>query len=217
MKSASLIVVLVIICGIGIAVLMNPRYVLGSSEEQHHFVGAVGGDNAYNRGQAPEDWWDEIKHMHGHVGPWNVLGWRIGQAALRELDTKWGWHELDIICYVPLKTPYSCIADGLVIGTGNSLGRLDIRLAEVVSLDFIQVCIRRKDGTSPVLMIRPRRAYLRHIDAPKPEELEKLSRECSNMEERDLFEIESVNLAKPPEQRGNDQHHSKKEGNGRPD
>lgn len=190
MKRALLVLVAVIICGLGIGILNYPSYVLGSAEEAHHFVGAVGGDNAYNRGQAPEDWWGEIKRVHGHVGPWNVLGWRMGQAALREFDTKWGWHELDIICYVPIKTPYSCMADGLVIGTGNSLGRLDIRLAEVVSLDFIQVCVRRKDGAGPVLILRPRRAYLRQIDAPKPELLDKLSRECSNMEETDLFEIE---------------------------
>ena len=196
MKSASLIVVVVIICGLGIAVLTYPHHALGSTEEEHHFVGAVGGDNAYNRGQAPEDWWGEIKRMHGHVGPWNVLGWRIGQAALRELDTKWGWHELDIICYVPIKTPYSCMADGLVIGTGNTIGRLDIRLAEVVSLDLIQVCIHRKDGTGPVLIMKPRRAYLQHIDAPKPEQLETLSRECGKMEESDLFEIQRITVSK---------------------
>jgi formylmethanofuran dehydrogenase subunit E len=196
MKSASLIMVVVIICGLGIAVLTYPPHVLGSSEEAHHFVGAVGGDNAYNRGQAPEDWWGEIKRMHGHVGPWNVLGWRIGQAALRELDTKWGWHELDIICYVPIKTPYSCMADGLVIGTGNTIGRLDLRLAEVACLDLIGVCVHRKDDTGPVLIFKPRPAYLRHIDAPKPEELEKLSRECGNMQESDLFEIKRITVSK---------------------
>jgi formylmethanofuran dehydrogenase subunit E len=192
MKRALLVLAAVTICGLGVGILNYPSYVLGSSEEAHHFVGAVGGDNAYNRGRAPEDWWGEIKRAHGHVGPWNVLGWRMGQAALREFDTKWGWHELDIICYVPIKTPYSCLADGLIIGTGNSLGRLDIRLAEVVSLDFIQVCIRRKDGAGPVLIFKPRRACLRRVDAPKPEQLEKLSRECSNMNEADLFEIERI-------------------------
>jgi|GEM_PF-1004605 len=196
MKSASWIVAVFIICGMGIGVLTNSRHVLGSSEEAHHFVGAVGGDNAYNRGQAPEDWWGEIKHMHGHVGPWNVLGWRIGQAALRELDTKWGLHELDIICYVPIKTPYSCMADGLVIGTGNSIGRLDLRLAEVACMDLIHVCIRRKDGEGPVLIFKPRREYLRRIDAPKPEELEKLSRQCSKMQENDLFEIQRITTSK---------------------
>jgi formylmethanofuran dehydrogenase subunit E len=196
MKRTLSILAVIIICGLGIGVLTYPRHVLGSSEEEHHFVGAVGGDNDYNRGQAPEDWWGEIKHMHGHVGPWNVLGWRIGQAALRELNTKWGWHELDIICYVPLKTPYSCMADGLVIGTGNSIGRLDLRLAEVACMDLISVCVHRKDGTGPVLLFKLRPAHLRHIDAPKPEELEKLSRECSKMQENDLFEIQRITTPK---------------------
>lgn len=190
MRRASLFVVVLTVSSLGIVVLAYPSYILGLSEEAHEVMGSVGGDNAWNRGQALEDWWGEIKRVHGHVGPWNVLGWRIGKAALREFNTKWGWHELDVICYVPIKTPYSCMADGLVIGTGNSIGRLDIRLAEVVSPDFIQVCIRRKDGTGSVLMFRPRRVYLKRIDAPKPEELEKLSRECSNMEEIGLFEIE---------------------------
>jgi len=157
---------------------------------------AVEGDTAYNQGQEPEDWWSEIKHMHGHVGPWNVLGWRIGKAALREFDAKWGRHELDIICYVPLKTPYSCMADGLIIGTGNTLGRLDLRLAEVACRDLIHVCVQRKDGTGPVLILKPRPAYLRHIDAPKPEELEKLSRECRKMQENDLFEIQQITASK---------------------
>jgi len=196
MKSTSLILIFIIICGLGIGALIYPRYVLGSSEQEHHFVGAAGGDNAYNRGQAPEDWWGEIKRMHGHVGPWNVLGWRIGQAALREFDTKWGWHELDIICYVPIRMPYSCMADGLVIGTGNTLGRLDLRLAEVACLDLIQVCIRRKDGAGPVLIFTPRLAYLRHIDAPKPEDLEKLSKECGKMKESDLFDIKRITATK---------------------
>jgi len=196
MKSVSLIMVVVILCGLGIAVLTCPQYVRGSLEEAGHFTGAVGGDNAYNRGQEPQDWWNEIKRMHGHVGPWNVLGWRIGKAALREFDTKWGWHELDVICYVPLRTPYSCMADGLVIGSGNTIGRLDLRLAEVVSLEFVHVCVRRKDGTGPVLVFRPRLPYLARIDAPKPEELEKLSRECSSLQESEVFEIQRFTTTK---------------------
>ena len=148
--------------------------------------------NVYKQGREPEDWWAEIKRTHGHVGPWNVLGWRIGKAALREFETAWGRHEIDIICYVPLRTPYSCMADGLIIGTGNAMGWLDIRLAEAISLDVIQVCIRRKDGTGSVLIFKPKSEFLRHIDGPKPEALETLSRECSTMDEGDVFAIQRV-------------------------
>lgn len=157
---------------------------------------AVGGDDAWNRGQAPEDWWSEIERTHGHVGPWNVLGWRIGQAALREFDVKWGRHDLDIICYIPMETPYSCMADGLVIGTGNCIGRLDIRLAEVMSIDLVHVAIRRKDGSGTILIFRPNSDYLRRIEKRQVHELETLSRQCLKMEENYLFTIERLVSAK---------------------
>jgi hypothetical protein len=94
-----------------------------------------------------------------------------------------------------MKTPYSCIADGLVIGTGNCIGRLDIRLAEVMSLELIHVAVRRKDGSGPILIFRPNTEYLSRIKARKVHELEKLSRQCINMKEKDLFAIERLKNA----------------------
>ena len=147
----------------------------------------LSGDARWNRGEAPDDWWAAIERMHGHVGPWNVLGWRIGQAALRELESEWGRHELDILCYVPMQTPYTCMADGLVMGTGNCLGRLDIRLAEVASIELVHVTAHRKDGTSAILSFTPKLEYLRVIQKPKAEELEPLSLACKEMKEEELF------------------------------
>ena len=66
---------------------------------------SASGSNIWNAAQEPTNWWNEIKQTHGRVGPWNVLGWRMGKAALRELNATWGQHELDVICYIPLKTP----------------------------------------------------------------------------------------------------------------
>jgi formylmethanofuran dehydrogenase subunit E len=130
--------------------------------------------------------------MHGHVGPWNVLGWRIGQAALREFGTQWGRHELDIVCHLPLTTPYSCLADGVVIGTGNSLGRLDIRLAETLTPKQISVSVGRKDNSGEVLIFHPDPEYLQTITDRPVEKLESLSRACRDMDEADLFWIERL-------------------------
>lgn len=154
--------------------------------------GSVPGQNAWNEAQELTDWWNEIKRMHGHVGPWNVLGWRMGKAAMRELGTKWGLHELDIVCHVPLATPYSCLADGLVVGTGNSLGRLDLRLGEVMTVSEIHVSARRKDGRGTVLLLKPKTTYLETIRLRPVHELEGLSRACAQIPEKDLFEIERV-------------------------
>jgi formylmethanofuran dehydrogenase subunit E len=150
------------------------------------------GDNAWNVGQPAEDWWAEIKRQHGHVGPWNVLGWRIGQAALREFKTQWGRHDLEVVCYVPPQTPFTCLADGLSVGTGNSLGRLDLRLAEVLSYQQSFVAVRRKDLKGDVLEFRPPAAYLKSITDQPVESLEGLSQQCVRKPERELFTIRRI-------------------------
>lgn len=155
------------------------------------------GANLWNQSQEPTNWWNEIKQAHGHVGPWNVIGWRIGKAALRDLNAKWGEHELEIVCHIPLDMPYSCTADGLVVGTGNSIGRLDLRLAEELSAAEIHVSIRRKDGTGPVLVFKPGAAYLEKIRSRPVSELEALARECGDLPEKELFTIERVAAPKP--------------------
>ena len=193
MKRVCLSAILLGTLGLGIAaVLAHQDDPVPIGHKSEGPVRSTPGENPWNQGRAPDDWWGAIERMHGHVGPWNVLGWRIGQTALREFDTKWGRHDLDIICYIPMDTPYSCMADGLVIGTGNCIGRLDIRLAEVMSIDLVQVAVRRKDGTGPVLILRPRPEYLRRIEKRSVQELEKLSRQCGIAKESDLFRVERI-------------------------
>jgi formylmethanofuran dehydrogenase subunit E len=121
-----------------------------------------------------------------------VLGWRMGKAALRELNSTWGQHELDVVCHIPLKTPYSCVADGLVVGTGNSIGRLDIRLTEALAMADAHVRVRRKDGTGPVLLLKPNQKYLEKIRHAPDAQLETLARECGTLPETELFVIEKV-------------------------
>ncbi len=147
----------------------------------------------WNEAKEPADWWDAIKQVHGHVGPWNVLGWRMGKTALRELNANWGQHELDVVCYIPLEMPYSCIADGLVVGTGNSIGRLDIRLAETMTMSDIHVSVRRKDGTGPVLLLRPKLKYMEKIASEPEEALDSSAHEGSRLPEQELFTIEIIN------------------------
>lgn len=145
------------------------------------------GTNAWNTGRAPADWHKEIQRYHGHVGPWNVLGWRIGQAALRECKSEWGQHELEVVCYVPPQTPFTCLVDGLSVGTGNSQGRLDLRMAEVLTWEQSFVAVRRKDGKGGVLEFRPHPAYLASIMNQPVEKLEALCQECAKAAEDKLF------------------------------
>jgi len=166
------------------------------------FIQSQPGSNAWNAGQAAGDWWAEIKRQHGHVGPWNVLGWRMAQAAMRELKSEWGRHDLEMICYVPPQTPFTCMVDGLSVGSGNTLGRLDLRLAEVMDYRQSFVAVRRKDGKGDILELRPAATYLESIMNQPVANLERLSRKCSERGERALFTVQHLPTGQGPEGSG---------------
>jgi formylmethanofuran dehydrogenase subunit E len=151
-------------------------------------IKSVPGDNPWNIGREPENWWGLIKESHGHVGPWNVVGYRMGRAILREMEAHWGDHSLVIICHIPLDTPYSCLVDGVAVGTGNSQGRLDLRIGEVAALEFLHVSAVEKNGEKRIIF-KPRLGYLQKIENRPVSELENLARECAEMPEADIFEI----------------------------
>lgn len=146
------------------------------------------GRNEWNKGREPKDWWGEIVRYHGHMGPWNVMGWRMGRAALRELDAQWGDHSLEIVCHLPLATPYTCLADGLTVATGNSIGRLDIRLAEEQTTQTLHVSVRRKGG-GPALEFWPNPGYITQIERRPVSEMEAFSHRSAEMKEPELFTV----------------------------
>lgn len=97
-----------------------------------------------------------------------------------------------MVCYVPPQTPFTCLVDGLSVGTGNSHGWLDLRLAEVLIYQESFVAVRRKDGKGEVLEFRPQADYLKSIIGQPPENLEGLCQECAKMPEDKLFRVRRV-------------------------
>ncbi len=178
-----------VVAGLAVAAGLDLVAAAHDREPGSTLVQSEPGSNAWNVGKAPADWYGEIQRYHGHVGPWNVLGWRIGQAALREMKSEWGKHELEVVCYVPPQTPFTCLADGLSVGTGNSMGRLDLRLAEVLVCQESFVAVRRKDGKGEVLEFRPEPSYLKLIMDQPVGKLEALCQECAKMPEDKLFTV----------------------------
>ena len=116
----------------------------------------------------------------------------MGQAALRECKSEWGTHELEVVCYVPPQTPFTCLVDGLSVGTGNSQGRLDLRMAEVLTWQQSFVAVRRKDRKGGVVELRPSTEYMKSIMGQPVEKLEQLCKRCSQMPEPDLFTVRRI-------------------------
>ena len=134
-----------------------------------------------------EDWWAEQRH--GHAGPWNVLGWRIGQAALR-VQNAVGRHELEVVL-VPPQTPFTCLVDGLSVARAIAWPARPTP-AEVLNYQQSFVAVRRKDLKGDVLEFRPQAAYLKSITDQPVEKLEGLSRQCIEKAEQELFTIRRI-------------------------
>ena len=74
------------------------------------------------------------KEFHGHLGPFLVLGIRMGLSALKHLGST-GYSDIHSEVRSGSSPPMSCLADGVQISTGCTLGKgnivcLDMRRAE---------------------------------------------------------------------------------------
>ncbi len=66
--------------------------------------------------------------FHGHLGPFLVLGLRMGLAGLRELNIKSGEKKLQVTVKLPYSIPFSCAVDGLQITTKCTIGNKRLRI-----------------------------------------------------------------------------------------
>ncbi len=68
----------------------------------------------------------KLKNFHGHLGPYVLLGYKIGRLAVTKL--KASHKKLKTEYYGPAKTPCTCLVDGLQIATGCTYGKRNIKI-----------------------------------------------------------------------------------------
>ena len=73
---------------------------------------------------------EKAEEFHGHLGPFLVLGVRMGLAGLRELKAKRGEKKLRVTAMLNYSVPVSCALDGLQVATKCTLGNKKLRLLD---------------------------------------------------------------------------------------
>lgn len=68
---------------------------------------------------------EKLIKFHGHLGPFVVLGYKMGLFALELLKCDLYW-DLKVTAHFGFKPPPSCTLDGLQIATGCTLGKGNI-------------------------------------------------------------------------------------------
>ena len=79
------------------------------------------------------DWSDDLLdrsiEIHGHGGPFMVVGLRMGLVALERLDAH-GWFDLKCVVRLRWAPPDSCVIDGIQTSSGCTMGKHNITVEE---------------------------------------------------------------------------------------
>ena len=69
----------------------------------------------------------KAEELHGHLGPFLIIGVRIGETAKRMLEVESN-EKLRATVKIPLKTPFSCILDGIQSTTQCTVGNQKLKI-----------------------------------------------------------------------------------------
>ena len=133
----------------------------------------------------------KAEEFHGHLGPFLVLGVKMGLLGVRELGAKEDAEKLRVTVMSKYSVPFSCVIDGIQVATHCTIGnrKLRLRFSSSISARFElqnggQVTVR----VNPATFGRLKNGLL--AEESSPEEVRKLVEIIASMPEEELFIIE---------------------------
>lgn len=128
-----------------------------------------------------------LKRFHGHLGPYVVIGYRMGKLARERFAGK-----MSAVVFTGRHPPMSCLIDGVQFTTGCTMGKNNIfvRDGHLPVVHFID-----SSKTLEVRLLDSERERIDRIMTKHNEE--QLSVEILNADEKDLFWITEVGSGLP--------------------
>lgn len=79
---------------------------------------------------------EELAAFHGHLGPYIVIGYRMGRYIRKHYCED--PFSLTARIYCSGRTPETCLADGVQLGSGCTIGKgnIDIVRDDIISVEF---------------------------------------------------------------------------------
>jgi inosine-uridine nucleoside N-ribohydrolase len=159
----------------------------GSWERNHDEFHGLGEHSHRKAGSA--DPLGRMKEFHGHLGPYVVLGYRMGLIALEQSGSA-GHFEISAEVHSILMPPRSCLIDGVQLGSGCTLGKRNITLVETDGPPY--TIFRTANGRTVTIRLRP------NIPAKLKSSIDSIGVEAAGlitwkMEADSLFEISTGN------------------------
>jgi formylmethanofuran dehydrogenase subunit E len=73
-----------------------------------------------------EEVFDQIKQFHGHVGPYAIIGYKMGLIANKNLGADPFCKK--VVVWTDTNPPLSCVIDGIQLSSGCTLGKGSITI-----------------------------------------------------------------------------------------
>lgn len=123
----------------------------------------------------------DLAAFHGHLGPYIVLGYRIGKYVRDHFCDDPFQMKADIHCAGT--PPQSCLADGVQLGSGCTLGKRNI---EIIPSETIR-CEFKANGKRVTITPRPFPLPKRDMDYEAA--IEAVAEEMYYQHDAELFEV----------------------------
>jgi len=135
---------------------------------------------------------ERATEFHGHLGPFLVIGVRMGLIGLREFGIEKNDGNLRITAMLKDSVPFSCVIDGIQVATKCTIGNQKLKLIDSSKLAAEFECQQREKVTvtvNPATFNRLRSRLL--SENVSQEETQKLAHMIAFMPEEKLFTIEN--------------------------
>ncbi len=131
------------------------------------------------------------KSYHGHLGPFLIIGIKMGNRAIRELRPE-SCFRLEAHVYCPDSPPPSCVIDGIQLSTGCTMGKRNI--SHTVTPGEVRVVVTNKDtGRSVELSLKQEFKYQAE-QVLKDADEEEASKFCWNATDDEIFTTRSLSI-----------------------
>jgi formylmethanofuran dehydrogenase subunit E len=127
----------------------------------------------------------EAERLHGHIGPFLVVGVRMGVIAKKVLNKN-----LYVTVKTPSSTPYSCVIDGLQATTACTVGNQKMKIEDSVGEIVAYFKVLNSHKTLKIT-VNPKTVEEIMEKLSQGVSNEELAWEIANKPENELFKIEA--------------------------
>jgi formylmethanofuran dehydrogenase subunit E len=132
---------------------------------------------------------EKAAEFHGHLGPFLVIGVRIGKTVKQILNNE-EYSKLQATVKIPLLTPFSCVIDGIQAITHCTVGNQKLRIENSQKEITVYFKLQNSDRTLNVSVNQKTiEDLMNKISEGAPNE--ELAWKIANMPENQLFTIEN--------------------------